>query len=205
MLIFALAILVGAVAGLLLGGRFANLAAVHLRVPVLVWTALGVQLALGLAPLRSLPDEARFALVVGSYAMIGAWLALNSRFQRAVPMRIAFALLAAGWLLNLVVMVPNGGMPVSSAALADSGAPPGLEVDEGHLWKHVELSPSTALPALGDVIPVPGGAVSAGDVVIVVGLIAAVAAGMLGIRSAGRPHDGGRVTSARGRTAVPCE
>lgn len=205
MLMFALAILVGAAAGLLFGGRFAGLASVQLRMPALVWIALGVQFALGLVPLRSLPDDARFALVVASYAMIGAWLALNARFQRAVPMRTAFALLATGWLLNLVVMVPNGGMPVSPAALADSGAPPGLEVDEGHLWKHVELSPSTALPALGDVIPVPGGAVSAGDVVMVVGLIAAVAAGMVHVRSAGRPDGGGPATSARGRTAVPRE
>lgn len=94
---------------------------------------------------------------------------------------------------------------MSPAALADSGAPPHLEVDEGHLWKHVELSPSTALPALGDVIAVPGGAVSAGDFVMVVGLIVAVAAGLVGIRSAGRPDGGDRAGSALGRTAVPRE
>lgn len=32
-------------------------------------------------------------------------------------MRAAFGLLAAGWGLSLVVMVPNKGMPVSAAAL----------------------------------------------------------------------------------------
>lgn len=182
MLIFALAALMGAVAGLVLGGRFAALAAFRMRMPALVWAALGVQVALGLPPLLALSDGLRFGLVVTSYAMIGVWLALNGVIGRAVSMRAAFGLLAAGWLLNLVVMVPNGGMPVSAAALADSGAPPGLDVEEGHLWKHVELSPSTDLSALADVVAVPalGAAVSAGDVVMVVGLAGAVAAGMVG-------------------------
>ena len=191
MLIFALAAVMGAVAGLVLGGRFAALAELRLRMPALVWAALGMQLALGLAPLRSLPGGLRFGLVVTSYAMVGAWLALNGVMGRAVPMRASFGLLAAGWLLNLVVMVPNGGMPVSAAALAESGAPPGLDVEEGHLWKHVELSASTELPALADVVAVPalGGAVSVGDVVMVVGLAGAVAAGMVGgppVKSDGR-------------------
>lgn len=212
MLIFALAALMGAVAGLVLGGRFAALAEFRLRMPAVVWAALGMQVMLGLAPLRSLPEGLRFGFVVTSYAMVGAWLALNGITGRAVPMRAAFGLLAAGWLLNLVVMVPNGGMPVSAAALADSGAPPGLDVEEGHLWKHVELSASTELPALADVVAVPalGGAVSVGDVVMVVGLAAAVAAGMVG--GSLRPNQMGvqaswwrPMRSPRGRRAVARE
>lgn len=190
MLIFAVAALLGVVAGLVLGGRIGALADVRLRAPAVVWAALGLQLALGLGPLRALPGGPRFALVAISYAMIGAWLAFNAAVQRAAPMRSAFGVLAVGWLLNLVVMVPNGGMPVSATALAESGAPPGLEVEEGHLWKHVELSSSTVLPELGDVValPVLKSAVSAGDVVMVVGVAAAVAAGMVGAgRTRARP------------------
>ncbi len=188
MLIFALAAVMGVVAGLVLGGRFAALAEFRLRMPAVVWASLGMQIALGLAPLRSLPEGIRFGFVVTSYAMVGAWLALNG-IGRSVPMRATFGLLAAGWLLNIVVMVPNGGMPVSAAALADSGAPPGLDVEEGHLWKHVELSASTELPVLADVVAVPalGAVVSVGDVVMVVGLAGAVAAGMVGRASPAEP------------------
>ena len=184
MLIFTVAALTGVAAGFLLGGRLAALADVRLRAPVVVWMALAFQLALGLGPLRSLPDGLRFGLVATSYGMLGAWLALNAVLRRATLMRGAFAVLAVGWLLNLVVMVPNGGMPVSAAALSGSGAPAGLDVEEGHLWKHVEMSPSTVLPALGDVVAVPAlaSAVSAGDLVLVVGVAMVMAAGMIGGR-----------------------
>lgn len=180
MLIFVVAAVVGVAVGLVLGGRLSALAGVRLRVPALVWVALALQVALGLAPLRSLPDGARFGLVAASYGLVGVWLALNAAIQRTAT-RAALGLVAAGWLMNLVVMVPNGGMPVSAAALDDSGAPPGLDVEEGHLSKHVELSSSTVLPALGDVVAVPvlKSAVSAGDVIMAVGVAATVATGML--------------------------
>lgn len=180
MLIFAVAALVGVVVGFVIGGRLSALGGVHLRAPVLAWGALGVQASLGLAPLLSLPDGVRFGLVATSYGMVGVWLVVSAVSQRAA-LRGAFGLLAAGWLLNLVVIIPNGGMPVSTAALGDSGAARGLDVEEGHLWKHVELSPSTFLPALGDVVAVPAlrSAVSAGDLVMVVAVAVAVAAGMV--------------------------
>lgn len=179
MLIFVVAALVGVAAGFVFGGRLSGVAGLRLRAPLLVWVALGVQLGLGLAPLRALSDGARFGLVVVSYALVGVWLALNAMAHGA-GLRLALGLLAAGWLLNLAVMVPNGGMPVSAVALEGSGAPSRVDVEEGHLWKHVELSPSTVLPGLGDVVAVPalGSAVSAGDIVMVLGLAVTIAAGM---------------------------
>lgn len=135
MLIFVVAGLVGVAAGLLFGSRLSGFAGVHLRAPLLVWVALGVQLGLGPSPLRSLSDGARFGLVVASYGLVGVWLALNA-MSHGKELRLALGLLVAGWLLNLAVMIPNGGMPVSAAALEGSGAPPGLDVEEGHQWKH---------------------------------------------------------------------
>ncbi len=82
----------------------------RLRVPALVWAAFGVQVALGLAPLPTLPGGARFGLVVASYGVVGLWLALNAATHRTA-LRAALGVLAAGWLLNLVVLVPNGGCP----------------------------------------------------------------------------------------------
>ncbi len=137
----------------------------RLRVPALVWAALGVQVALGLAPLSTLPGGARFGLVVASYGVVGLWLALNAATHRTA-LRAALGLLAAGWLLNFVVMVPNGGMPVSAGALKDSAGACGPRRGGGApVWKHVEPSPSTVFPGLGDVVAVPAlrSAVSAGD------------------------------------------
>ncbi|HWH35375.1 MAG TPA: DUF5317 family protein [Acidimicrobiales bacterium] len=180
MLIFAIAAGVGVAAGLVLGGRISGLAGVRLRAPALIWLALGMQVGLGLPAARDLAGATRFGVVVASYGLIGAWLAANAAAQRAA-MRAALGLLAAGWLLNLVVMVPNGGMPVSTQALDDIGAGASLDVEEGHLWKHVELSESTVLPVLADVMPVPalGSAVSAGDVAMVGGIAVLIAAAMV--------------------------
>lgn len=206
MLIFVLAALVGIAAGLVLGGRLLALASVHLRAPGLVWVGLGMQVALGGDPLRSLPDGARFAFVVASYALVGAWLVVNA-VAHSRAMRGALGLLAAGWLLNVVVMVSNGGMPVSAAALEGSGAPPGLDVEEGHLWKHVPASGTTVLPWLGDVVAVPRlhSVVSAGDIIMVAGITLAIAAGMAPTMGCARPQVAetgvSAVASTRGRQA----
>jgi hypothetical protein len=135
----------------------------------LVWAALAAQLGLGLG--SSPPPEAlRDALVVASYTCLGLWLALNARYQPG-GLGTAFAVLGLGWLLNVVPMVLNGGMPVSSAALRAIGA--GDEVvDEGHLWKHVPATAETDAAWLGDVVPVPpaGAVISAGDVALLLGV-----------------------------------
>jgi hypothetical protein len=179
MLIFLVAGAVGLAIGLAVGGRLLALADVSLRAPGLVWVGLGIQVALGAEVLRSLPEGRRFALVLASYGLVGSWLVVNA-VAHAGAMRTAMALLAGGWMLNVVVMVPNGGMPVSAAALEASGAPPGLDVAEGHLWKHVPESPTTSLAWLGDVVGVPSlkTVLSAGDLVMVAGIAVAFAAGV---------------------------
>jgi hypothetical protein len=93
-------------------------------------------------------------------------------------LRRALILVAEGWLLNVLVMAANGGMPVSGSALAQVGHA-GTVVSQGHLWKHVALSSTTRLPLLGDVIPVPlpllRSVISVGDVAMLVGLGVAAA------------------------------
>ena len=91
-------------------------------------------------------------------------------------LRAAFVVLAAGWLLNVVPLALNDGMPVSSVAMRSAGVS-GEVVDEGNLWKHVPATSSTDASWLGDVIPVPPlrVVISVGDVVLLAG-IGAVAA-----------------------------
>jgi hypothetical protein len=73
-------------------------------------------------------------------------------------------------------MVPNGGMPVSKAALEalDGGH---VDVADGHLYKHRLADDGTVLASLGDVIPVRplNMAASAGDAVLLVGILGVAA------------------------------
>ena len=179
MQLFAFAALAGIAVGYALGGRLRALAELHLRAPALVWLALGLQLALYAPGARALPDAARTGVIVLSVAVVGVWLLVNTRAATG-GLRLAFAVVAAGWLLNVAAIVPNGSMPVSTVALRRAGAPPTLMVDEGHLWKHVAADRATVLPWLGDVLPVraAGAVVSVGDVVLAVGIGSLVAGAM---------------------------
>ena len=143
---------------------------------------------------RSRPSTARH--LVASYLLVGGWIWANA-LVRDGPLRWALILVAEGWLLNVVVMAANGGMPVSGSALARIGHA-GAVVSQGHLWKHVAVSPATRIPLLGDVIPVPvpllRSVISVGDVAMLLGLgVAAavvVAQGQLSadpIRSTAKP------------------
>lgn len=168
------ALVPGLLAGWVVGGRLSRLADLGLRAPLVIFAAVGLQLGLGLAPAGWRP-----AGLAASSALVGAWLVLNLR-QRPPVLRIAVGLLAVGWLLNLAVMVPNRGMPVSDAALARIGAPPELDVADGNLYKHVPADSGTAVPWLADVVPLAplGAVVSVGDLVMAVGGFLLLAGGM---------------------------
>jgi hypothetical protein len=181
--LFALAGLGGTAVGLVRGGRLHRLLGLRLRAGPLAIGCLGAQVALG-AGGRTPPTLLRDAVVVGSYAGIGLFLLLNARAQRN-GLRAAFLVLAAGWVLNVVPMALNDGMPVSLAAMRAAGVS-GEDVDEGNLWKHVPATASTDVAWLGDVIPVPPlrAVISVGDVVLLAGVGAVVALGL----SAGGPR-----------------
>ncbi len=170
MLLFLLAGVVGVTVGMTGGGRFGNLASVSLRVPALVWSALAIQVWLAATSPRPGALAGRFAMLLISYVAVGGWLALNAVANPAL--RPAFGLLAVGWMMNLAAIVPNGGMPVSGAALARSGIPSEIAVDEGHLGKHVPAASSTVVPWLGDVIPARPlrSVISVGDLVMCAGI-----------------------------------
>jgi hypothetical protein len=113
----------------------------------------------------------RPGLVVASGVLMAVWFVVNLRGATGLlRWGLAVALLGAG--LNLLVMVPNGGMPVSKAALeAIDGAH--VDVSDGHLYKHRLADSSTVLTPLGDVVPIRPlrMAVSVGDFVLFGGLL----------------------------------
>lgn len=167
MFLFALIIVASAIAGKIAGGRLAGLAAIHPR----WWGFAFVGLAMQSAPLPDLPgrtgEVAGAALIVGSYALLIAFVFLNSRLPGA-------PLLLAGLALNLTVIAVNGGMPVSEGALLASGQPQAVAVLRAQPdAKHHLMTAEDLLAPLADVIAVPpplAVVVSVGDLAIYAGV-----------------------------------
>jgi hypothetical protein len=175
-LLFA-ALLAGVGVGYLRGGRWQALGSFRVRWPLLPAVAVALQIVLAVSPALRGVGGARPALLVTSYLLVGGWIWANA-LVRDGAVRRALIVVAEGWLLNVVVMVANGGMPVSESALARVGHA-GAVVSQGHLWKHVVASSGTSMPLLGDVVPVPvpllRSVISLGDVAMLVGLGVAAA------------------------------
>lgn len=129
-------VVLGLIAGFVLGRSWRPLSATHVRwIPLLL---IGFA-SRGVAP--ALPAAA-FALYV--FALVSTTLvaAVNVRI-------VGTALIAIGGALNLAVVALNGGMPVDAGAVIAAGAT--MPTDA----LHVTLGDATRLSLLGDVIAVP--------------------------------------------------
>jgi len=133
---------------------------------------VALQVAPGFAGGRLLPY--RHLLLVASGALLAGWFAANLRSASGL-LRWALGAALLGAAMNLAVMVPNGGMPVSRAAMAVIGGSEG-DVNHGNLYKHRLAGKGTVLAPLGDVIPVPplNMAASPGDLILLVGILGTV-------------------------------
>ncbi|WP_232828469.1 DUF5317 domain-containing protein [Kribbella monticola] len=167
MLLVLLVMVLAAGAARLTGGRFSHLAdntltGLHWLAAACIGQILGA-LAGGIAYPAGL---------IGSAVCIAVFLRLNLR-------RPGVALLALGFSANALVVALNGAMPVSTGALLRAGLDR-FVADP----RHELADASTALPWLGDVVPVAlpglGQAVSPGDVLIAAGAGLLLYAGMGG-------------------------
>jgi hypothetical protein len=178
MVLIILAVLVGLVGGLALGGRFHRLGEIQFR----WWGLAFLGLVLQLAPIPSRPGRAdhvaAVSLLVASYLVLLLFVVVNIRVA-------GFPLIAAGFALNALVISLNGGMPVSDHALRVAAGPyylrtrARLETEGGE--KHHAERPSDVLVPLADVIPVGAPirqVLSAGDVLWLVGTSWVIARGM---------------------------
>jgi hypothetical protein len=194
MRIWAIAILLAVAVASVRGGRLRHLAELPLPALLLapVWAAAGLELAAGYVP-----AERRFAVTLASYFLVagflGPYLVVLRRRRIAGGVQAGVGLLALGWLLNLLPIVANGGMPVSRHALARAGLAWIGNVHHGYLYKHVPLGSGTHLGALGDLVPIPlwpvGIVVSVGDLVLAVGFFVFVLAAL-------RPRPQGRLATS---------
>ena len=157
MLLVLLAMVLAVAAALATGGRFGRLAGNSLTgVHWLAAAAIGQLLG------SFVGGTAYPVGLIGSAVCIAVFLRLNLHHP-------GVGLLALGFFSNAIVVVLNGAMPVSLAALSRAGVGPAVVSDPRH-----ELSDAaTRLPWLGDVVPVAlpgfGQAVSPGDVLIAAG------------------------------------
>jgi hypothetical protein len=147
------------------GGRLTRIAEARLQVTWLLFVGLGLQLSVDVAAARGWFGDAStvgWVVLLLSQLVIVAWLVRN----RALP---GIALVAAGLLLNAVVMAANGAMPVDPSAVRALGLGE-LEVPPG---KHTLLTDATRLPWLADIWPLPPlrSIISIGDLAIAAGLV----------------------------------
>ncbi len=171
MVVLVLAVVAGAVAGIVTGGRLAALTRFRLRAWPLVVAALAAEVSLG-----ALPAEFRWLVAVAGSSAVVVW---SLRNRQGATGKAPLDLIATGTALNSIAMAANGGMPVSRWALRHAGLGGHFDVTHGHLYKHVAMTAGTHLRALGDVIPLAPGrmVLSAGDVVMLVGVALLVRAG----------------------------
>ena len=177
MKLFLVVVVISVLLGYAFGGRLSRLERTTMR----WWGLVLVGLAVQFVPLpegTNGTDLAVRTLVLSiSYVALIAFAVLNVR----VP---GMVLVLIGLVCNFAVIAFNGGMPVSAAALRDSGQADvlGLLQTEGAA-KHHLLTEEDVLTPLADVIAVPppiGQAISVGDAFVYAGLIWLVVAAMRG-------------------------
>jgi hypothetical protein len=160
-------LMLGLASGLVRGGSLANVGRARFRWPALVFAGLGLQVSAELIATFVHPGFRlgnRGIVVLGlSYLLLAVFVTLN----RHLPGTLA---IAAGLVLNLAVIMPNGGMPVSVDAARSVGLDPEAYLESA--VKHRVLLPGTPLGFLGDVIPIRilRTVVSVGDVVLAAGI-----------------------------------
>jgi Family of unknown function (DUF5317) len=169
MRLIALTVALSLVVGLVAGGSLREFPGVHLRWWGLAIAGVILQMAFPRGAL-SIPS------LIGSFVALLVFAAVNVRAP-------GFIAILIGLSLNALVIVVNGGMPVTAHAIAasgQSGTLGGLATnDDGQ--KHFLSNDHTKLLPLGDVIAIPppvAQAVSAGDLCVHLGVGWFIVAGM---------------------------
>ncbi|MER3487694.1 MAG: hypothetical protein C4307_02625 [Chloroflexota bacterium] len=159
------AVLVGLVAGRLLGGRVANLGTLRIGWAPVAVVGLAIQLVLFSEP------GAAFAGSAASSALVFAVVLRNL----AVP---GLPLVAIGAASNLLAIIANGGfMPADPGAVAALGGREVSGYSNSVVVDDPALRPLTDIFALPPWLPLAN-VFSLGDVAIAVGIAVAIAVGM---------------------------
>lgn len=188
MILFIAVIALALAIGFLLGGSLRRFEDLRLRWWGLVILGLGLQFV-PLPNSRAGSDlVVRVVVLAASYGLLLVFALLNVRLH-------GMPLVLLGLALNVAVILPNGGMPVSESAVRRSGQEATLQllIDE-RAAKHHLMTEDDVLTPLADVIAIPkpiGQIASIGDLFVYAGIAWLIVAAMRGrIPSMGRPSLG---------------
>jgi hypothetical protein len=170
---------VAVVAGLLRRGSLDRLASTRFRFLWLLWTGFAIQIGAQIWSPDWLTETWELTVLLVSNALVAAFFISNFRLPGIV-------LAGMGLVLNVLVIGLNGAMPVATEASESAGIKRSLE--QAGL-KHELLDSNTALPWLGDVLPIPifREVLSVGDILLASGIAYLIYA---------------RMTQSRGRHAI---
>jgi hypothetical protein len=188
----------GVLAGYACGGRLRELVRTRIRAVWLLWAAAGIQFVQFEMP--AVRTALGIPLLVPVFGLVAAWLLVNLP-GRTRAVRLAVALILVGGGMNAAAIAANGRMPYSVAALQSAQVTPDQRARGERSPKHVAADDRTRLLWLGDVIPVRplGKVVSLGDLVLLAGVSALLAAAM---RRRGTGLSEGRWTPGAGAARV---
>ena len=173
-----IALVIGIALGFALGGRLGHLAGIPLRWNALIFLGLAVQLLL-FGPLNVLPAASLPPLYLLSNGIAAIWVIRNLAIA-------GMPCIGLGALSNLVAIATNGGrMPVDAALLTQTRGPAFAQAVAQHRvpTNAVIADSATRLSWLTDRFalppPLPSPVVfSVGDLLIGVGVVWLIAAGM---------------------------
>lgn len=169
--LIAAALVFGLVLAVVARGSLGRILDTSVRWSTALFGAFALQIVTGLWRPGHRPAVTLF---VASFALLGAFCLANLRLR-------GMGVVAVGVLMNGVVVLVNGGMPVRLPADAGAGSRAELRRSATH---HLETD-DDRLAWLGDIVPVPGRdnlLVSFGDLVLAAGVINVL------FRASRRPH-----------------
>lgn len=170
-MIFAAAIPIGIVAGWLIGGRLDGVSAIRFRWAPLAVLGLLAQVVLFSGLADGLDEGAVAVLYVGTTLAVFVALLRNLRLT-------GLPIVAAGAASNLAAIIANGGvMPADPGALAAAGLDPTTGPTNSAVLENPALQPLTDIFAIPAGVPLSN-VFSIGDVLIMVGIAAAIALAM---------------------------
>jgi hypothetical protein len=184
------AVVIGIVAGLLLGGRLAGLASLDFKWAPLALVGLAIQVALFAEPISDRVGDLGPVIYVGSTALVLVVVLRNLR----IP---GLPIVAVGAACNLLAIVANGGyMPASPAAAAAAGRVEATTYSNSVIVDGAAFAPLTDIFALPTWLPMSN-VFSIGDVLIAVGIAVAIVVAM---RSGADARGGASRNLPQGRT-----
>ncbi len=174
-------VLLAVLLGYVLGGRLRRFENLRINRWGLAIVGAGLTAIVNLFPALTIgpvPDTVVGPVLLAlSYFLLAVFLISN----RWIPGGYVMIL---GLLLNLVVVVANGGMPVRAGAITTAGGNPAV-LQDATVGKHHLMSDDDVLWHLGDVIGVPepiGVVLSPGDVLLYAGIVYSIVQIMRGRR-----------------------